>query len=89
MNLADMFIHLIVVPGRIFIALNNTQKMVFKNGILFEDEFFYKAISSVLGYRPKKLINSYFEMYQFGMLLEALALCSERMQSIFMIGKTL
>lgn len=29
-------------------------KMVFKNhGILFEDDFFYKAISSVLGYRPK------------------------------------
>lgn len=52
-------------------------KMVFKNhGILFEDDFFYKAISSVLGYRPKKIINAYFEMYQFGMLLEALALCS-------------
>ena len=33
-------------------------------------------IFSVLGYRPKKLTNSYFEMYQFGMLLEALALCS-------------
>lgn len=52
-------------------------KMVFKNhGVSFEGDFFYKAICSVLGYRPKKLTNLYFENYQFGMLLETLALCS-------------
>lgn len=52
-------------------------KMVFKNhGVSFEGDFFYKAICSVLGYRPKKLTNLCFENYQFGMLLETLALCS-------------
>lgn len=52
-------------------------KMVFKNhGVSFEGDFFYKAICSALGYRPKKLTNLYFENYQFGMLLETLALCS-------------
>lgn len=41
-----------------------------------DPEFSYKAICSVLGYRPKKLNSSYFEENHYCMLIEALALCA-------------
>ena len=45
-------------------------------GLILEDTFYYKAICSVLGYKPKQLLNKFNSKYHYGMLLEALALCS-------------
>lgn len=39
-------------------------------------DFAYKCISSVLGYKPKVLENKYMSDYTYGILLEALALCT-------------